>query len=230
MRSYTACTRWIRSAKATSRRPARASAWGSRSRPTSVRRGWAASRAAAWPPSPRVASTRTAGRSRRAGSRSSATRGRRTGTCLAPAGPPAASASGCCPTAHLPPRAVPERPPTTTGVVPRRDFFQSRPRPRQDGAQLPRPLPSPPGRATAAHPPGGRAGTTTNLAPGKVCQGRRALSHGIREGARAVWSSPRRPAGSRRGRGVPPPEPWRTRPHALPGSAARAARPRSRRG
>ena len=225
MRSYTACTRWIRSEKATSRRPARASAWGSRSRPTSVSRGWAASRAAAWPPSPRVASTRTAGRSRRAGSRSSATRGRRTGTCLAPAGPPAASASGCCPTAHLPPRAVPECPRRAPGVVSRRDR-SDRP---ADGAHCPVRCAAA-GRATAAHPPGGRAGTTANLAPGKVCQGRRALSHGIREGARAVWSSPPRPAGSRRGRGVPPPEPWRTRPRALPGSAARAARPRSRRG
>ena len=227
MRSYTACTRWVRSENATSRRPARASACGSRSRPTSVRRGCAASRAAAWPPSPSVASTRTAGRSRSAGSSSSATRGRRTGTCLAPAGPPAASASGCCPTAHLPPRAVPVRRRhrerscrTASGTS------------RVGRCRAARPCRRP-GRVTViARPPGGRAGTTADLAPGKVCQGRRASSHGIREGARAV-SGPRHRspvARSRRGRGVPPPGPWRTRPRALPGSAATAARPRSRRG
>src|SRR5690242_9697645 len=174
MRSYTAWTRCVRSAKATSRRPASARASGSRSRPTRVSRGCAASSAAAWPPSPSVVSTRTAGRSASAGPRSSTTRGRSTGTCLAPAGPPAAPASGCCPTAHLPPRACR----SGAGTAARRSR-------RRDRGRRPT---TPSDRAPSRRPRGYGGGPGT----GEGVSGPSRVAHGIRDGARAERTPPPR--------------------------------------
>lgn len=91
--SYTACTGVKRSPNGARRRPARASASGSRSRPISRASGKRVSRASLWPPMPRVASTTTApGRSASAGASRLTQRSRRTGTCAWPpwSGAPAA--------------------------------------------------------------------------------------------------------------------------------------------